>query len=389
MTDERDEANRIFAELKAKRLRRRASFNEDGARLQKREGALQADEQKRSGEIDATLQAALQQITNRMRSTAADEGTEKRKLVETVGGEISRLSHALSALPDQERQESTRIDSDIGAKVNSLASQLQQISARRDGELRIALKEYQDQIVNGHLQRIRLSGANVPGIGPQLTQRLAAAGFVSAGDIGTRSSNVPGIGQKKWAALYAWRQQLEGPIRAREAPKSLPPHKSAGIEQRYEAQIRQLQQNLNQEQTRLASAQQNVRTRIVDQKRALEQQKANAESSLRQQTVAIEKRFSEQRKQIVADEGSARLQHRQASEECRSRFRATAAQLVQESDQIKKDYRLSLDQFNKEIESAARSVREISWRRNQTQRRCLAYASRGFRQYSLRVLGRA
>jgi hypothetical protein len=389
VTDERDVANRVFTELKEKRLRRRTSFNDDGSRLQKRESGLQADEQKRLGEIDAALQGALQQITNRMRSAATDEGTEKRKLAETVGGEISRLSHALSALPDQERQELGRIDSDIGAKVTSLASQLQQITARRDGELRIALKEYQDQIVNGHLQRIRLSGASVPGIGPQLTQRLAAAGFVSAGDIGTRSSNVPGIGQKKWAALYAWRQQLEGPIRAREAPKSLPPHKTAGIEQRYESQIRQLQQSLGQEQTRLVTAQQNVRTRMLDQKRVLELQKTTAENSLRQQTVAIEKIFSEQRKQIVADEGSARLQHRQASEECRSRFRAAAGSLGQESDQIKKDYRLSLDQFNKEIESAARSVREISWRRNQTQRRCQAYASRGLRQYSLRVLGRA
>lgn len=229
----------------------------------------------------------------------------------------------------------------------------------------------------------------MPGIGPQLKQRLAVAGFVSAGDIDTRYSNVPGIGQKKWAALHAWRQQLEGPIRAREAPKFLPSHKSAGIEQRYEAQIRQLQQSLNQEQTRLTAAQESVRTRMLDHKRALEQQKAAAENSLRQQTAAIEKKFNDQRKQIIAAEGTTRSQQRQSSEDCRSQFRAAAAQLVQESDQIKKDYRQSLDQFNKEIETAAKRVREVSWRLNQAQRRFLAYDSLSFRNYSLRVLRRA
>jgi hypothetical protein len=89
------------------------------------------------------------------------------------------------------------------------------------------------------------------------------------------------------------------------------------------------------------------------------------------------------------DEQSVRLQHRQSSEACRSQFRAAAAQLSQEGDQIKKDYRASLDQFNKEIETAAKRVREISWRRNQAERRYSAYGSLGFRQYSLRVLRRA
>ena len=56
----------------------------------------------------------------------------------TVGGEISRLLHTTSAWADQERQELARLDSDIGARVNSLSSQLQQLTARRDGELRMA-----------------------------------------------------------------------------------------------------------------------------------------------------------------------------------------------------------------------------------------------------------
>ncbi|HTR35022.1 MAG TPA: hypothetical protein VMH80_03920 [Bryobacteraceae bacterium] len=388
-TKARGDANGAFEELKSKRLRRRATFTEDGSRLQKREEGLQADEAKRLREIDASLQNGLQQITNRMRTAATDEGAEKRKLAESLGGEVSRLSRALTGLPDQERQEMARLDADIGAMVASFASQLQQVTARRDGELRTALKEYQDQIVNGHLQRIRLSDASIPGIGPQLKQRLAVAGFVSAGDIGTRYSNVPGIGQKKWAALHAWRQQLDGPIRAREAPKSLPTHKSAAIEQRHEAQLRQLQQSLTQEQSRLAAAQQNVKTRILDQKRTLEQQKTAAENSLRQQTASIEKKYSDQRKQIVNDEQSLRFRHRQSTEDCRTQFRAAAGQLAQEGDQIKKDYRANLDQMNAEIETAAKLVRDISWRRNQAERKYLAYGALSFRNYTLRVFRRS
>lgn len=388
-TSERDEANRFFEELKEKRLCRRASFTADGNRLQKRESALQSEEGNRLREIDSRLRDGLQQITNRMRSAAAEEGTEKRKLAETVGAEFSRLSHALSALPDQERRELAHLDAIIGARVNSLAPQLQQVTSRRDGELRTALKAYQDQIVNGYLQKFMLSKASVPGIGPQLKQRLATAGFISAADIGTHYAHVPGLGAKKSAALYAWRQLLEGPIRSYEAPKTLPPHRSISIEQRYEAQIRQLQQNLNQEQASLTTAQQNIRARILDQKRVLEQQKAAAESNLRQQAAAIEKKFSDQRKQIISDEQIIRMQHRQASEECRCQFRATAAQLAQEGDQIKKDYRVSLEQFNKEIEAAAKRVRGVSWSRNQLQRRYLAYCALSFRQYCIRVIRRS
>lgn len=135
--------------------------------------------------------------------------------------------------------------------------------------------------------------------------------------------------------------------------------------------MRQLQQNLAQEQTRLAAEQQSIRTRILDQRRTLEQQKATADNSLRQQTVVIDRKFNDQRKQIMADEAAARSQHREAIEECRRQFRAAAAQLAEESDQIKTDYRTSLDQFNNEIEAAAKRVRETSWRQVQAERRAL------------------
>jgi hypothetical protein len=123
--------------------------------------------------------------------------------------------------------------------------------------------------------------------------------------------------------------------------------------------------------------------------RDLEQRKAAAESNLRQQTAAIEKKFNDQRLQIATGEEAARLHHRKAVEACRNEFRAAAARLVEEGRQIKTEYKVSLDQFNKDIEAAARRVREIAWRRDQAERRYLAYSSLSFRQYAQRVLRRS
>jgi hypothetical protein len=385
---DREAANQAVEELKAKRLRRRASFTEDGTRLTKRELAVQADEEKRLRDIDAILRTALEQATGHSQTATTEEGAEKRKLAETVGGEISGLSHAQYALPDQERQELARLDLESRARPKALASQIRQIIDRRDRELEVALMDYQDQIVNTQLLKIRISDARIPGIGPQVKQRLAALGFVSAGDIGMRSPDVPGIGEK-WAALFAWRLQLERPIRARDAPTSLPPNKSHTIEQRYDAQIKPLQQSFAQGHAWLATAKQNLRTRIGNVQRDLEQRKAAAESNLRQQTAAIEKKFNDQRRQVATDEEAARTRHRKAVEACRNEFRAVAARLVEEGDQIKSEYKISLEQFNKEIEAAARRVREIGWRRDQAERRYAANSSLCFRQYSQRVLRRS
>ncbi|MGI8958789.1 MAG: hypothetical protein ACR2IV_03305 [Bryobacteraceae bacterium] len=385
---ESDAAQQAFANIKAKRLQRRDTYLADSLRLHKRQGIFQADEAKRLGDIDTVLQAALRQINNTRRSTTTDEGTEKRKLLENIGTQISGITRTLLSLPDQELQESRRLDSDVGTEVNGLAAELQQITARRDADLVAALKNYQDQVVNSHLHKVRISAASIPGIGPQLKQRLAVAGYVSAADIGARYARVPGIGTTKAAALIAWRNQLELPIRLREAPKSLQPHQIANIEQRYETQIRQLQRNLAREQNRLNAAKQSVKTRFLDQKQHLELQKADLESTMRLQTLAIESKFNDKRRVIANDEQGARLSFQNSNDECRNQFRAMAALLVEEAQEIKKGYKASLEVLNKELGSSARVVRELSWRRERAARKHSAYASLSFKRYALRALGR-
>ncbi len=202
----------------------------------------------------------------------------------------------LLSLPSQEQQELRRLESQIGTEVDLLVSNVQQLKSRRDAELAGALKSCQDQVVESHLRKVKLSTATIPGIGSQLKARLAAAGYISAADIGARYGHVPGIGSSKAAAIIAWRQQVESPIRVREAPKSLPPNQIASIEQRYESQIRQVEQSLAHERAQLIASKQSLKTWMIQQKQSLEAQKAALEETMRFENLAIEKRFEDERK---------------------------------------------------------------------------------------------
>lgn len=206
--------------------------------------------------------------------------------------------------------------------------------------------------------------------------------------ISARYSRVPGIGPTKAAALIAWRSQLEAPIRLREAPKSLQPHQIANIEQRYESQIRQLQQSLAEEQKRLNTARQSIKTRFLDQKQRLELQKAGLESTMQLQTLAIERKFNNERRIIANDEQAARLNFQKSTDDCRNQFRAMVALIEAEVNQTKKDYKASLEILNEEVGSLARVVRELSWQRDRAARKYSAYARLSFKRYALRALGR-
>jgi hypothetical protein len=267
-----------------------------------------------------------------------------------------------------------------------LERQSQQAVLRRDADLKQALIEYQDQIVNGELHRHKISDASIEGIGSELKRRLAIAGYYSAGDIGTRFVDVPGIGTKKWDALRAWRWNLEGPIRAREAPKSLPAHKSANIEQRH--QIEQLRQNLVQERGRLVSGAELIRRRYLDLKRQLEQERSSAENDLRQQMAALERRLDQKRIQLSGLEQQARVSAEAAVDECRKRYQPAYSRLTTEADKARVAYNADIDGLNKELEAAAKRVRDTTWRRDHVERKWAGYSSLTFSRYAQRILGR-
>ncbi|MBM4045843.1 MAG: hypothetical protein FJ279_12065 [Planctomycetes bacterium] len=384
----RAEAARISVEnLRTRWQRRNDTYSAERSKLRSQQSALQADEAQEVNLIEASRQARLQQITAKRRSLTAEEGSEKRKLADTVGGRIARLSHQLADLLNQERNEIGRIEASSGVAVRSLQNQLQAAQVRKEADLRQALKEYQDQIANGHLHRFRISDASIPGIGPQLKRRLAVAGYTSAGDIGTRFVDVPGIGSMKWNALQSWRRQLEGPIRAREAPKTLPPHKSANIEQRHDPAIGQLQQSLSSERARLASSVDAIRRKYAELQKRAGQEKATEETSLRQQVAAVEKRFRDARDLLSSEEAQVRSQSGRAIAECRMKYIEKAAQLTKRLEQVRLEYRTDMENVAKEFEEAAKLSQQSTWQRERIARKLSAYTPLTFRRYVLRTVG--
>jgi len=377
------EATRQHEELKQQRQGRRKVYSADRSKMQGKQSAVQEAEAKELNGIDAHFRLTLQQINEKRRSLAAEEAAEKKILADRLAG----LSNQISGLSGQQKQEMTQLDASLGSKVRSLDFDLQRTVTRRDSDLTLALKEYQDQIVNSHLHRNPILNASIPGIGIELKRRLAQAGYTTAADIGTRQVNVPGIGQKKWVALLVWRATLDSVIRSREAPKMLPTFRTAAIEQRYESQIKQLQQALSLEQSRFTAAAGVITKKYSEQKRLLEQQRTSEEISVRQRLAIVENNYEEKRNLLSSQEASSREQCAKAIDECKHRNRAAIADLISEAERAQAGFANDVEKISKDLADSAKLVRETSWRKDCASEEVKAYAPLTFRRYFLRVIG--
>lgn len=345
---------------------------------------VQAEESKELNRIAEDLQEALRQITEARHSLSKEEGNEKKQLADR----IAAFSNQIRAASGKEAQETNQLDATVGSKARGFEAQLTQIVSRRDVDLSRALKEYQDQIVNSHLQRHRISTAHIPGIGSELKRRLAEAGYVSAGDIGTRNARVQDVGQKRWDALNTWRANLDNDIRWREAPKALPTFREAAIQQRYESQIRQLEQSLSQERVRFALGSDGIKKKYAVQIRALEQQRTTEEIEVKRLMPIVEAKFDEQRKVLSAKETNAREQSDRAVDQCKRKSRDAVGEVSSEAEKLGSGFATDMEKFNTELAAAAKLVREASWRRDRASQICDAHAPLTFRRYSMRLLHR-
>ena len=379
-----DTAKNNLERFKTQREQQRNSYTTESSRLQSRQAALQADQLQELRDIDAALE---RQIESGRQALAAEESNEKRKLADTIGSRISTLTRDAAALADRERQEICRVQ---GPAVTSIENQMPQLIADRDSELTQALQNYQDRIVQSHLHRYKISDASIPGIDPDLKRRLAAAGYASADDIGIgkRYGDVPGLGAKEQGALYDWQRNLESQIRAMESPSSLPPHKSAPIEQRHEAAIKPLQQRLAQLRQGLTGELEKVRMKYSEQKKKLEEQMAIEQNNLRVETAALEKKLRDAQAKLSVEEHQLQVQSQRTAEACRARFGGAAKQLANDLDTLKRQYRTDLASIDKEIADAQKQMRETALVKQRAYRRLAAYAPLTFRGYALHVFGR-
>lgn len=387
LTDAVKEATAAQHELetvKTSRQRRRKIYTEEMASFKASQLSIEVDEAAEQKRIDGELRGQVDNLGKARRSLAAQEADEKRKLLDR----LAVISNQIGSLSGQHQQELTHLDSGLGSKVRGVEAQLRQVLAQRDSELAQELRDHQDSIVNGHLQRYRIADASVAGIGTELKRRLAQAGYVSARDLGTRNVSVPGVGSKKWDALTAWKKALDKQIRSREAPAALPLHTSASIEQRYEPTIKQLRQTLSLDKTQLSAATDALRKKYADQKYTLEMSLASEEAVVRQQTQALEIKFDFSRQDLLKAERDARLRAEKASEECKQKSKDRDTEVRAEMKRIEKAYMDDIASINRELAISTKRVRELTWRHGQALRTWDAFEPFGFRRYCLRALGR-
>jgi hypothetical protein len=378
-----DENRMGHENLKKRRRQRKDSLSAGIQKANLAQNALEAGETKKCAEIDGWLKNALQQLHDKRRSLASDEANEKRQLMETT----ARLSQQINAISSQQQKDLNQLDWGLGQKIRGLEAQLQQVTSNRDLELRRALKEYQDQIVLSHLHRWRIAEHTIEGVGGELKRRLAQAGFVSAADVATRPINVPGIGAKKRASLHSWVIGLDNTFRPREAPKALPSHKTADIERRYEAPIRQLEQNLASDRPQFAAAADQIRKKYAEQKKTLEGELGMEETRVRQQTPLIEQEFEAQRNVLSGEEQQARELATKVTEEWKQQFRVQTSEIAAATERLRNEYASELENINKDLGAAAKCIREMCWRRDQAARDQEVYARLTFRHYCARALG--
>ncbi len=462
-------AEQRLQNAKSGRQQYRASHLAALGRLNQQQADVDAGESVEIRGIRDGIQAQLTKINDKRRTLLQNEAGELKTLSDGSASRVARLNAELGALPgreqaavktandtvgnnlrslelrlqdfrnrpaaelvalsDRERTSLKALDDTVGRQVRSLEQRLEELRQKRATDLARALREYQDEIVNGHLHRFRIQDASIPGIGSELKRRLALKGVVSAADVGTHWDRVPGVGSKRWEALLEWRQEVEGPIRARQAPKALPPHRAYSIEQRYGDPIAALEQQVASERLRLTAAVQNTRKKFSDDRARLEEQKRRCEaeipiieqqiarersrvasaleairrqfsdersrigreiqaeqSAVQSQSEAIRSRYSISRQELDREEAKVRSDEARAIQSCGLRHAESRARLQGQIDSLNGQYKSNLGMINKEVEVASKETRRCSWQRDRIKRQLAHAGNLSFLRYVRRLV---
>lgn len=374
-----------YTQIRKERQTRKETHQTGVQKTKERQNAVEAAQKRELAAIDNSLTSALCQIHDKRRSLAADEANQKRQLGET----LAKLSKKIAALAGQQQQELNQLDAGPGQRIKNTEAQLQQVTSRMTSDLQRALKDYQDQIVFSHLHRYRIADASIQGVGAELKSRLAQAGYVSAAEIAQRNVNVPGIGAKKLASLNMWVHGLDNMIRPKEAPQSLPTHKAADIERRYESSIKQLQQTLANEHPQYSSSAYYIKKKYADQKQVLEAALAAEDARVRQQTSLIEQNFEACRNTLVKEEQLARQTAAKRVEDSTRNVQTQLGSISTDEKRLCTEYAAELERLSTDLGEVSKRVREKCWRRDQAARKWGAYSHLSFRRYCGRVFGRS
>lgn len=176
--------------------------------------------------------------------------------------QLDALAAKQRTCEQREQEEIGKVDRDLQGALARLNAEGEALWQEQREEIERAVRDIQCRFVDGELAGYSLSGARIPGIGPQLKSRLAADGIRTARDIvdihviriprgrqandiahvevaGRGRIRIEALGLTKAQGLWEWRQSVESAARTR-MPRSLPAGQVARISSPYRARRQHL-----------------------------------------------------------------------------------------------------------------------------------------------------
>ncbi len=297
--------------------------------------------------IDKAYRMIPQQLSNSLRAIEQD-------LENTLATLVTRME----ALNKKEMQELSRIDSAALRKREELVRRRNNLATAEAHDRQHMLEHVRENYVRNVMTNTFVAGADLPGIGAKLKDRLRAAGINSAADVDWRVHGVPGIGAAKAATLQGWRDAVEGQARS-DAPAQLSSADTARLSAKYQADRRAIDQQVS------AVADEQVRER---------------------QTVSSN--YLRYRHQVAQEEDAARR-------ECHKQMSETTIGFQNEKERLAKKFealKARIDIQRRELDARLVELNQSNFRRridlNTDQRELERYRGVTFVKYVQRVFGK-
>jgi TPR repeat protein len=313
-----------------------------------------ADEQRRSNADGANEHAALRK---------AQQATEKRLATELeiprreCRREMGGLRAQRADLDQQQLVALQKIQGGSGARLARVGQQIAGIAQAESSELARELNSLQQQHLSSALRTASLDRAEIPGIKDGLKAKLKAHGFNCAADVERIAYvKVEGIGEKKTAALLAWRSAIEHRARA-SVPRALPAAQSAAIHSKYRAQLA-----------------------------ALEAERAAVQQQNSDEISAVQSQVRQEQDALVARENAIGDTLRRAESTIQSLFAPELAKCAEDAAAVVSAVQKRNDEIDRRAQETRKASFSINWRREKVRREVAAFDSVRFPKYLRRIV---
>ncbi|HET8887796.1 MAG TPA: hypothetical protein VFQ41_02760 [Candidatus Angelobacter sp.] len=254
-------------------------------------------------------------LSDRRQKLESEEKKSSDKARKDHQARIAPRLHDRKSLDSQELAELAALHNGLGKKILGLKASISSLQQTEASELTNRLKTKQNDFLKNALSRERIYDASIPGIGAGFKARLHAAGFLTAADVDYyRVQRVPGIGSKKAANLFGWRQLIENDARLR-MPQSLSSVEQSSIAAKYAATRINLQSELARDEQELKQKELAIRSRYTPLKDEIDAAVSNDQNKLTMELRQVGNNFKGKYEAIAYEN---EMCHKRAEEQVQS-----------------------------------------------------------------------